>query len=267
MAEITAALDEQGANDLLAAAIGSIGPQTRSGSGNLGPFTATYTVTGTLSNGTVDLIPPNTIRIADLRLDWNLSLSFSFDLSSILPDFCLPQVCVDIPCVGRVCTPKICVDWPTITVPVSFGDFVKTTVDFGLLATLTGPNWKVKAVIQGVPNLQFGAASAALLAAIGLALTPILLAIPFIGPFLALAVNAILGLIAIAGVTGFLGPIITPFISGLEIPVYDQPQMFQVLPAEGPVDPKVDIRIDSLAAAVAHNAPEDELVLTADISA
>jgi hypothetical protein len=33
------------------------------------------------------------------------------------------------------------------------------------------------------------------------------------------------------------------------------------------VDPKVDIRIDSIAAAVAHNAPEDELVLTAEISA
>lgn len=267
MAEITAAVDEQGANDLLDTAIAAIGPLFDNGSGNLGPFVATYDITATFSNGTVDLIPPNTIRIADLRIDWNLNLSFGLDLSSILPDFCLPQVCIDIPCVGEVCTPKICVDWPTITIPVSFGDFVEATADFGLLAQLIGPNWKVKAVVQGVPNLQFGAATAGLLVAIGLAATPILLAIPFIGPFLAIAVNAILGLIALAGVTGFLGPIITPFISGLEIPLYDQPQMFQVLPAEGPVDPVVDIRIDAIAAEVAHNVDEDELVLTASISA
>src|SRR5262245_33265080 len=132
MAEITAALDEKGADKLLDTAIGTIGTRSDSGSGNLGPFTASYTITGTLTSGNVDLIPSNTIRIADLRLDWSLSLSFEFDLSSILPDFCLPQVCVDIPCVGTVCTPKICVDWPTIKIPVSFSDFLKTTADLQL---------------------------------------------------------------------------------------------------------------------------------------
>ena len=115
MAEITAALDEPGANKLLDTAIALIGTQTKSGSGNLGPFIANYTIQGTLTNGDVDLIPPDIIRIVDLRLDWDLDLSFGFDLSTILPDFCLPQVCVRIPCVGRVCTPKICIDWPTIT--------------------------------------------------------------------------------------------------------------------------------------------------------
>lgn len=267
MAEITAALDEQGANDLLDTVIATIGPQSDSGSGTLGPFVATYNVTATLTNGDVDLIPPNVIRIVNLRLDWDLDLSFGIDLSVVLPDFCLPQVCIDIPCVGEVCTPKICVDWPTVTVPVSFGDFVQATADFELNVALSAGNWKVKAIVLGVPNLQFGAASAALLVAIGLAATPILLAVPFIGPFLAIAVNVILGMIALAGVTGFLGPIITPFVSGLEIPLYDQPQMFEVLPAEGPVDPKVDVTIDSIAAEVAHNVNEDELVLTAAISA
>lgn len=118
----------------------------------------------------------------------------------------------------------------------------------------------------GHPSLQFGATSAALLLAIGAAVTPILLAIPFIGPFLAIAVNAILAAIAIAGVTGFLGPIITPFVSGLHIPIYEQAQSFEVLPASSAVDPKVDIVLDLVAADVQHNAPEDELVLTADIS-
>jgi hypothetical protein len=41
MAEITAALDEQGANDLLDTVIASMGPQSDNGSGTLGPFVAT----------------------------------------------------------------------------------------------------------------------------------------------------------------------------------------------------------------------------------
>src|SRR4029450_970822 len=214
----------------------------------------------------VDLRAPDIIRIEDLRLNWNLSLSFGIDLSSILPDFCLPQVCVNIPCVGRVCTPRICIDWPTITVPVSFGDFVKATADFKLDISLGRGKGKGRGVILALPNLQFGTTTALLLAAIAAAVTPILLAIPFIGPFLAIAVDAILLAIGIAGVTGFLGPILTPFVSGLKIPIYDQPKLFQMLPAEGPVDPKVDFNIDLIAAEVAHNGAEDELVLSADIS-
>lgn len=266
MAEITAALDEAGANKLLDGAIAAIGTLSKSGSGSLGPFLASYSIKATFTNGDVDLIPPDTIEIVDLRLDWDLDLSFGVDLSTILPDFCLPQVCVDIPCVGEVCTPEICIDWPTITVPVSFGDFLKTTADFTLDISLSAGKWKVQAKVLGVPNLQFGPTSALLLVAIGVAATPVLLLVPFIGPFLAVAVNVILATIAVAGVIGFLGPIITPFVSGLKIPLYEQPQLFLVLPAEGPVDPKVDFVIDKLDAVVTHNAPEDELVLTADIS-
>ena len=266
MAEITAALDEKGADKLLDTAIAAIGPQTKSGSGNLGPFTANYSITGTLTSGDVDLIPPDTIRIVDLRLNWSLNLSFEFDLSSILPDFCIPQVCVPVPCVGDVCTPRICIDWPTITIPVSFSDFLKATADLQLDINLAGGKWKVEAVMLALPNLQFGATSALLLVAIGVAATPILLAVPFIGPFLAIAVDAILAAIAIAGVTGLLGPILTPFLSGLRVSIYEQPQLFEVLPAMSLVDPKVDIVLDLIAAEIQHNGQEDELVLTADIS-
>lgn len=265
MAEIVAAVDETAANTLIDTAIALIPPQAASGSGSLGPFVASYAVSASLVNGDVDLITPDIIRLVDLRVNWSISLSFGVDLSTFLPDFCLPQVCVNIPCIGRVCTPRICIDWPTISVPVSFSDFVKATGDFRLDISLIGGNWEVKAVIVGVPNLQFGATSALLLAAIGAAITPLLLAIPFIGPFLAVAVNAILLAIGISGVTGLLGPIITPFVSGLKIPIYKQPQLFEVLPIEGPVDPAVGITIDLIAARV-ENSGEDELILTADIS-
>ena len=55
-------------------------------------------------------------------------------------------------------------------------------------------------------------------------------------------------------------------MSGLKFKIYDQPQLFQVLPASGPFDPKVNVTIDLVAADLAHNGTEDELVLTADIS-
>jgi hypothetical protein len=266
MSEINAAVDEGGANDLLDTAIGLIPPQSASGSGNLGPFVASYGVTATLTNGDVDLRAPDIIRIENLRLNWSLNLSFGIDLSVILPDFCLPQVCVDIPCVGRVCTPKICIDWPTISVPVSFGDFAEADGDFKLNITLSGGIWKVQAEVVGIPELRFGATTALLLAAIGAAVTPILLAIPFIGPFLAVAVDTILAIIGIAGVTGFLGPILTPFVSGLKIPIYEQPQQFEVLPNESAIDPRVTINIDAISAEV-RSSDEDELVLLADVSA
>jgi hypothetical protein len=267
MAEIIAAVDETAANTLIDTAIATLGPQSTSGSGNLGPFIANYAVSATLVNGDIDLIPPDIIRVVDLRVNWSIALSFGLDLSSILPDFCIPQVCIDIPCVGRVCTPRICINWPTITIPVpTFSDFVKGTGDFRLDISLSGGQWVVQAVIVGVPNLQFGLTSAALLAAIGLAITPVLLAIPFIGPFLAIAANAILIAIGIAGVTGLLGPILTPFVSGLKIPIYKQSKLFEVLSIEGPNDPAVNITIDAIAARV-ENSGEDELVLTADISA
>jgi hypothetical protein len=265
MAEITAAIDEQGADQLLDTAVGLIPPQSASGSGSLGPFVASYSVSATFAPGDVDLIAPGTIRITDFELHWSLGFTFGVDLSTFLPDFCLPQVCVDIPCVGKVCTPKICVDWPTISVPVSFSDFVRVTADFGLSVTLSGGMWKVAAVVQGVPNLQFGLVTAALLTAISLALTPVLLLVPFIGPFLALAANAILLAIGIAGVTGLLGPILTPFVAGMQIPIYSRPQTFEALPSGGAVDPAVFITLDSVGAFVTSDT-EDELVLEVDIS-
>lgn len=266
MAEITAALDEGAANTLFNTALGLLPLPPQNGSGTLGPFVASYGASAQFVSGAIDLIAPGTIRVANLRLNWQLSLSFGIDLNSFLPNFCLPQVCVDIPCVGRVCTPRICISWPTITVPVSLGDFVEATADFGLDIALVAGQWRVRAVVLNVSQLQFGPATAGMLVLIGLAITPLLLLIPFIGPFIALGVNAILAAIGIAGLFGFLGPIISPFVSGLVIPIYSQPQHFQVLPAAGANDPAVFITLDAVTAVVT-STDEDELVLGVDISA
>jgi hypothetical protein len=264
MADITAAVDEAGATSLVRTALAAPIP-TQTGSTNLGPFALTYSAGATVSVGAVDLIAPNIIRLTGGTLNYSLSLNIRFDLSSILPDFCLPQVCIPIPFNGRLCTPRVCVDWPTISIPISHSGPVNFTSDFSLNVHLTGGQWIVDLVVVGTPFLQLGPVAVALVTAIGGAVAVALLAVPFIGPFLALAAGVITAAFGVAALTGLLGPILTPFIAGLTITIYRQPQSFQVLPA-APPDGAVNVTLDLITAAV-QSTDEDELVLTADISA
>ena len=266
MPDILVAADEPAATELLHDAEAALGTRSRSGSGSLGPFNANWSASAFLAGGTVDLIAPNVIRVANCELHYNLQFTFSFDLSNIIPDFCLPQVCIRIPFIGRICTPTFCVNWPTITIPVNFSDVVRFTADFRLNAHLSGSTWLIDAVIVGIPNLQLSLAAAAILAALGLAAAAVLAAIPFIGLFLAGAVLAITTAIGVAGVTGLLGPILSFFVAGLTFTIYRQPRVFNVLPASGALDPAVNIRLDRIAASVSHT-DEDELLIEADISA
>lgn len=263
MPDVIAAIDEGGANDLIHQAEAALGTLSDSGSGNLGPFNANWSASATFSGGTVDLIAPNIIRLADVRMDYTVGFTFSFDLSDIIPDFCLPQICVNIPFIGRVCTPRICIDWPSVTIPVSHSSFVKFSADFNPSVTLVGGVWKVDLIVAGVPFLQLGPAAAAIIAAIGAAAALALLAVPFIGPLLALAVVGITAAIGIAGVLGLLGPILSQFVTGLRFNVYEQPQVFEILPAAAP-DPAVNVTLTAITAAVV-SADEDELVLSVDM--
>lgn len=267
MADITLAADQTAATTLLHKAEIALGTQsTGPHNGSIGPFSATYSATASFSGGAVDLIAPNIIRIADCKLNYSLNLNFSVDLNGILPHFCLPQVCIPIPFIGNVCTPQICITWPTIPIPVSYSDAITFTADFTLNAHLSGAIWLVDVVIDDIPALNLSPAAVAILAAIGLAVTPILLAIPFIGPFLAVAVDTILATIGIAGLTGLLGPLLTPFVSGLTFNIYKQPKVLTVIPAASPADPDVSINLDLIKAAVLAS-DKNELALTANISA
>jgi hypothetical protein len=264
MPDIIAAADETAATNLIHAAETTLGTLSKSGSGSLGPFNTSWNASASFSGGMIDLIAPNVVRITNCQFNYALGFSFSFDLSNILPDFCLPQVCIPIPFDGKLCTPKICINWPTITIPISHSGAINFTADFSLNAHLSGSDWLIDVVVVGIPFLQIGPAAAAILAAIGAAASLILLAVPFIGPFLAAAVAGITAFIGIAGVTGLLGPILTPFVSGLTFNVYKQPKLFQVLPPALP-DPAVNVNLDTITAVVA-SSNEDELVISVDIS-
>jgi hypothetical protein len=266
MPDIIVAADEVAATKLIHDAEAALGARSAPpGSGSFGPFTASWSASALFAKGGVDLIAPNVIRITDCELHYAVNFAFSIDLNKFLPPFCLPRVCVPIPFDGELCTPRICLDWPIIPMFVGHSGVVKFTADFTLNVHLSGSNWLVDIVIVGIPLLQIDAEAAAILAAVGLALGLALAPIPFIGPFLELLVVAILAAIGIAGVTGLLGPILTPFVSGLTFTVYKQPQLFTVLPAALPLDPAVKITLDAITAAVVAS-DKDELVLTADIS-
>ena len=265
MPDILLAADEPAATTLIHDAETALGVLSRTGASALGPFNVNWNASATVSGGAIDLIAPDIVRIADVRVDYHIGFTVSVDLNNFLPHFCLPQVCIRIPFIGRVCTPRICVDWPTISVPIGFGDFVRFTADFRPVVTLSAGVWKIDIVIVGVPSLQLGAASILLIAAIGAALSLAMLGIPFIGPFLAGAVLAITAFIGVAGATGLLGPILTLFIAGMSFNIYNQPRVFEVLPSGGPVDPPVHINLDAIAASV-QSTDKDELVVTVDIS-
>ncbi len=260
MSDIIAAADQTAATTLLHDAEATLGTLSKSGGGSLGPFVANYSASVSFSGGTVDLIPPNIIQLADCNVNYSLNFSFGIDLNDFLPNFCLPQICI-----FGWCTPKICISWPTVTIPISFGDTLTITGDFTVSAAQVGPNWIVSITIQSVPLLQFGAGTAALLAAIAAAVTAAVIWIPFIGPFLAGLADLVIAAIGIAGLTGLLGDIITPFISGLTFTLPPLPAKMLVLPAGGPTDPEVDVTITALGAAV-QASDKNELVLSASIA-
>jgi hypothetical protein len=266
MSDIILAADPSAATILLHDAESALGTQSTSGGGSLGPFVATWGASASFSGGAIDLIPPNVIQITDCHLNYSLNFSLSVDLNSFLPHFCLPQICIHIPFDGNLCTPKICLSWPTIKIPVNYSDFVTFTADFTLNAHLSGTTWLIDVVIVGIPSLDLSLPAAAILAGIAAAATPILLLIPFIGPFLAIAVDSILAAIGVAGITGLLGPLLTPFVSGLTFNIYKHSKVFEVLPNASLIDPAVDINLDMIAASV-EATDKSELVVTADISA
>ncbi len=261
MPDIIAAADQTATTHLLHDAEVNLGTLAKSGGGSLGPFVATYGASVSFNGGNVNLLPPDVIQIADLQIHYALHLSFGLDLNDFLPSFCLPRICV-----FGWCTPRICISWPTVTIPVSFSDNALLTADFSVVPVLSSAQWNVNVVIDSVPLLQFGLGTGALLLAIGAALPIAVGWVPFIGPLLVLLGETVLAAIGLAGVTGLLGDILTPFVSGLSFTVYKQPKLFPVLPSSGPNDPEVDITITALGAVI-QASDKNELVITASIAA
>lgn len=267
MPDLQVAVDEAQASLLVSNAQALLGTQSRSGSGSLGPFNANWSASASLSGGSVDLRAPDIVRISNMNLNFTVGIGFSIDLGDFLPEFCLPRICIPIPFLPDICTPRICISWPSIPIgPVSHSGTVNFTSDFRLNASTAGSDWKIEIEIVDIPSLSLDAISALIVTGLIGAVSLALLAVPFIGPFLALATAAIGAAFGVAAVTGLLGPILSLFLSGLTFQIYRQPQVQEVIPMMGATDPAVNIKIDTLSAAVVVS-DEDELVIDANISA
>lgn len=264
MSNVVTAIDQRGATLLFGQLAAAASPMTTSGSRQFGPFAINYAATGTLQTGFIDLIPGSTVQINQLRLDWHLNAALVIDLNQILPPFCPPPITFNTPWGSVTWTPP-CIPWPVITIPFHVGDYFKATVNLALLVRFTGSDWQVYAKLLTLPSLAFGPATAAILAAVTIAASAVLLPIPFIGPFLAVATTAILGGITLAGVSGLLGPIITQFLGGREFLIYQRPRGFILVPYQGPNDPDVKMIINSVEANIVNDV-EDELRIYVDIA-
>lgn len=260
-ADIIAAIDQTAANTLLHAAESALGTVAKTGTGSLGPFTAGWHASASFTGGSAALEAPDTVSIDHLRVNYSVNLNVGVDLSFL--DFCLPQVCIWTPW-GTLCTPTICVTFPTISVTVPFSTSLELSANFGLVVRLTGGTWIVEVVIQSVPTLDLGPAATLLVTAIGAAVSLALLAVPFIGPLLSIAVAVITAAFGVAEVAGLLGSIVTVFVSGLTFKVWTHAQTFQLLPATPPFTPAVHIFVTSVTAGV-QATTKNELVLSAGI--
>jgi hypothetical protein len=265
MSDLIVALDSTSATQLVNAAEAALGTLASSGSGHLGPFGVNWSVAANFSGGSAGLTPPKTISLNTIQFNYQIKLSFELDLNDFLPHGCLPQVCVTIPFIGQVCTPKICVEWPTVTIPLSYSDALKFSADFNLNPHLQGNQWLVDLVIVKVPDLQLSLKAAAIVTALGAVIGAAISVVPLIGPFIGVVVAAVIATIGLAGALGLLGDIITPFISGRTFTLVKQTQTLQLLPAASALEPAVNLTIAALASQIAQS-DKPELVVSANFS-
>ena len=263
--DATVAVSESGVNqlvqDLLASAHFS-----KSDSASWGPFTVGYSVSASVSGGTVELVdtPVQLIRVHDFNVSASAGVSLAFDLNNILPQICIPpvQVCISTP-FGDICTPQFCISWPSINIPLTIPLSLNISADFGIQVRDGGSTWDIvllvfpfSLVIDPTPTIN------AILNAVKNTVDGALNGIPLIGPLIADLVNLVIGALqsVISLIAGAIDALIHEVILLIDvfsptIPVtllsFNKTEV--MIPASGPGDPDVDLTLASLTAQIAQH--------------
>jgi hypothetical protein len=157
MSHITIAASEKGFEKIFTLVRDNFSFAT-SGTESFGPFSATYTVAGKLSGGTLDLHDDGTIEIKALDVVWTqLKLKVCLNL----PGFCVGGWCI-VPDPWNGClvgVPEVCIGGP-ICIPLDLSGLVSevNSVKAHLKATyfidpLRNPAWTdLEAEFNGKPN-------------------------------------------------------------------------------------------------------------------
>ncbi len=266
---LIAAADEEGAERIVTGVLSAL---SGSDSGSFLDFT--YSFAWELVPGSFELVDAgDIIRLREWDIHTDISFGWSFDLSNILPDFCIPRACVKIPFVGKVCTPRVCVDWPTIGFTINLPTIVsEVSIDFSLKVErdVAAGQWVIKGLVNPF-TLDIDIVDLADTAKqlfedkLGAAMRDI----PGIGSYLADAISRILGTVldAIDDLFEFLMTAISdslglhPTLSiGFELHRVDE--IFEFLAASG-AEPAVNVRITALDSQITS---DKELVVSADIA-
>ena len=271
MANVLTAIDEPGSTILFDRLSNAAGTLTVSGSSQWWLFSTNYTMAATLDTGPVDLIVSNRVRLVEFTVNWDLHATLHLDLNKILPPIYLPQVKVEIKWTKKPPFIKITISvnwvhypWPVVAIPFHVRDRLTATADLQLVVRNDAVNWYVLAKMLGTPNFNWGLATGAILAALGAVLGLVLAPIPLIGPWLSVAVPAILAGVGAAGVAGLLAPPLSQLLQGREFMLYQRPRLLPLLPYVCPNDPDVNLQITMIEASIV-NTGEDELQIPVSV--
>lgn len=264
MSDLTSAIDQQAAQIVFSQAITELDIPTQQASGKLGPFGYEASASANISGGVLDLIPPsNTIRVDNCILKYRLKLNLILDLSIF--NICLPKVCVDLPLVPKVCTPGACLKFPKIPVPISHSGEIEFGIDFRLNTEQVHDKWRVNATLIDIPTLDFSPEATAIVRLITNAVGKAVGNVPGVGPVLSTVTSAITDAFSVTGFVEILAKILTPFVSGITVKVFEHSQVLTIIKEEdGQADVKV--KIESVNAVLQDTDGDEEMVVSVDIS-
>jgi hypothetical protein len=129
MAHMTVAVSERAIQESFALLVEAI-KWHKDGSGNFGPFVASYDIAGHLEGGTIDLRGDNTIQVSELDIKWD---KLEFGLGLDIPEICVGGGCINLPWpLPDICLPKICIfdDNPDIEISVDLAPYVAQEISF-----------------------------------------------------------------------------------------------------------------------------------------
>ena len=115
--DITTAMDEVAATDLLHKAEAQYGTVTGTSTGQLGPFTVHRTLTAHLGGGAVQLLQPNVVRAANVTAHYSVHLDFILDINPYIPPLHVGpwQVTIKVgPFKIKITIPGVTVLWPVV---------------------------------------------------------------------------------------------------------------------------------------------------------
>lgn len=266
---LIAAIDEEGAEKIVSGLVTGL-----SGSTSGSAFGFSYSIAWQFVPGGLDLVDAgDIIRLSEWDIHTDITLGWSFDLGTILPEGCVGGWCVDLGWFGELCVPEVCIDWPPIGFSIPLPTIVsEVSVDFSVVIEFDpGPHdWVIKGVVNPLTlDIDLIDLADTITQLFQDTLGDELDDVPGIGPFLSDAIAAILGTVLdlIDDLAEFLLTALSDSLGlhpvlGIGFELHRVNEIFEIVPAAG-LEPAVNVRITDMDVEITS---DEELVASADIA-